>query len=47
MASSGCFVGPIILAVSWELMMAWIREERADTAATDAKSSTEKIAVDA
>jgi len=43
----GLFVGPIILAVSWELMMAWIREERADTAATDAKSSTEKIAVDA
>jgi len=24
MASSGCF-GPIILAVTWELMMAWIR----------------------
>ena len=25
----GLFVGPIILAVTWELMMAWIREERA------------------
>jgi predicted PurR-regulated permease PerM len=28
----GLFVGPIILAVTWELMMAWIREERANTA---------------
>ena len=28
----GLFVGPIILAVTWELMMAWIREERADAA---------------
>jgi len=43
----GLFVGPIILAVTWELTMAWIREERADTAATDAKSSTEKIVADA
>jgi predicted PurR-regulated permease PerM len=25
----GLFVGPIILAVGWELMMAWIRDERA------------------
>ena len=25
----GLFVGPIILAVTWELMMAWIREEQA------------------
>ncbi len=24
----GLFVGPIILAVAWELMMAWIREEQ-------------------
>jgi predicted PurR-regulated permease PerM len=43
----GLFVGPIILAVTWELTMAWIREERADSAATGAKPSTEKIAVDA
>ena len=26
----GLFVGPIILAVAWELMMAWIREERTE-----------------
>jgi predicted PurR-regulated permease PerM len=25
----GLFVGPIILAVGWELMMAWIRDEKA------------------
>ena len=24
----GLFVGPIILAVAWELMMAWIREDK-------------------
>jgi len=32
------------LAVTWELMMAWIREERADAAATVAEQSTEKVA---
>jgi len=26
----GLFVGPIILAVAWQLMMAWIREEQVD-----------------
>ena len=26
----GLFVGPIILAVAWELMMAWIREDQAE-----------------
>jgi predicted PurR-regulated permease PerM len=26
----GLFVGPIILAVAWQLMMAWIREERTE-----------------
>ena len=25
----GLFIGPIILAVGWELMMAWIRDEKA------------------
>jgi predicted PurR-regulated permease PerM len=43
----GLFVGPIILAVTWELTMAWIREERTDTAETGAAPSTEKAAVDA
>ena len=31
----GLFVGPIILAVAWQLMMAWIREERAETVPPD------------
>jgi len=31
----GLFVGPIILAVVWQLMMAWIREERTETAPPD------------
>jgi len=43
----GLFVGPIILAVTWELMMAWIREERTDAAATGAEPSTKKVTVDA
>jgi predicted PurR-regulated permease PerM len=43
----GLFVGPIVLAVTWELMMAWIREERTDPAATAAEQSTKKIAADA
>jgi predicted PurR-regulated permease PerM len=43
----GLFVGPIILAVTWELMMAWIREERADAAPTGAEPSTEKVTVGA
>jgi predicted PurR-regulated permease PerM len=25
----GLFIGPIILSVTWELMMAWIRDDRA------------------
>jgi predicted PurR-regulated permease PerM len=27
----GLFVGPIILAVAWQLVVAWIREERIET----------------
>jgi predicted PurR-regulated permease PerM len=38
----GLFVGPIILAVAWELMMAWIREEQAEAAAPDAEQGAEK-----
>jgi len=26
----GLFIGPIILAVGWELMMAWVRDERTE-----------------
>jgi len=39
----GLFVGPIILAMTWELTMAWIREERADAAATGAEPGTKKV----
>jgi len=39
----GLFVGPIILAVAWELMMAWIREERAEAAPADTKHGEEKV----
>jgi predicted PurR-regulated permease PerM len=30
----GLFIGPIVLAVGWELMMAWIRDDQADEAIT-------------
>jgi predicted PurR-regulated permease PerM len=26
----GLFIGPIILSVAWELMVAWIRNDRVD-----------------
>ena len=40
----GLFVGPIILAVTWELMMAWIREERAEAASPAPAQGAEKSA---
>ena len=40
----GLFVGPIILAVTWELAMAWIREERAEIAAPDVEQDEENLA---
>ena len=43
----GLFVGPIILAVTWELMMAWIREERAEVASPDVEQGTRKLAAEA
>ncbi len=43
----GLFVGPIILAVTWELMMAWIREERAEVAAPDMEQGAKKLAAKA
>ena len=27
----GLFIGPIILSLAWELMVAWIRADRADS----------------
>jgi predicted PurR-regulated permease PerM len=38
----GLFVGPIILAVAWELLMAWSRDERADAARPDEKTDRGK-----
>ena len=35
----GLFVGPIILAVAWQLMMAWIREEQTETVPSEAAHS--------
>lgn len=39
----GLFVGPIILAVTWELAMAWIREERAEIATPDVEQDEENL----
>ena len=43
----GLFVGPIILAVTWELATAWIREERAELAGPDMEQGTETLAAKA
>ena len=43
----GLFVGPIILAVTWELIMAWISEERPEAASPDVEQGTEKLAAKA
>src|ERR1700722_3849609 len=42
----GLFIGPIILAVAWELMTAWIREDQADAILPNAGSNEEKLAAD-
>ena len=43
----GLFVGPIILAVTWELIMAWIREERLEAASPDVEQGQQKVAAEA
>jgi predicted PurR-regulated permease PerM len=43
----GLFIGPIILAVSWELLRAWIREDRAIAASREAEQGEEQFAVEA
>ena len=43
----GLFVGPIILAVTWELIMAWIREERPEPASPDVEQGAQKRAAEA
>ena len=40
----GLFIGPIILAVAWELMMAWIRDDKAEAVSPDAEQGAEKAA---
>ena len=42
----GLFVGPIVLAVTWELTMAWIREERDEVVLPDVERSTQKLAAE-
>jgi predicted PurR-regulated permease PerM len=39
----GLFVGPIILAVAWELMMAWIREDQASAVSYNVEQGSEKV----
>jgi predicted PurR-regulated permease PerM len=39
----GLFVGPIILAVTWELIMAWIREERTEVVAPNVEQGAETL----
>jgi predicted PurR-regulated permease PerM len=38
----GLFVGPIILAVAWELMKAWIREDKVASANADGEAASER-----
>jgi len=38
----GLFIGPIILAVAWELMTAWIREDQAGAISPDARRRRRK-----
>ncbi len=42
----GLFIGPIILAVAWELMTAWIQEDQADADLPDAESNAEKLSAE-
>lgn len=42
----GLFVGPIILAVAWELMMAWIREDQASAVSYNVEQGSEKVAAE-
>jgi predicted PurR-regulated permease PerM len=38
----GLFVGPIILAVAWEVMKAWIREDKVASANADGEAASER-----
>jgi predicted PurR-regulated permease PerM len=41
----GLFIGPIILAVAWELLTAWVRDDDARTARADAEARPTATAV--
>jgi predicted PurR-regulated permease PerM len=41
----GLFVGPIVLAVVWELLMAWSRDERADAVLVEAQVESHETSV--
>jgi predicted PurR-regulated permease PerM len=42
----GLFVGPIILAVAWQLMMAWIRDEKAEAVPSEVDHIAAKVAAE-
>ncbi len=42
----GLFIGPIILAVAWELMMAWISEDRGNEAPPEAGQGQSNVAAE-
>jgi predicted PurR-regulated permease PerM len=42
----GLFIGPIILAVAWELTTAWIREDQAAVVSPDAVHDGENLAAE-
>jgi predicted PurR-regulated permease PerM len=39
----GLFIGPIILAVAWELLMAWIRDDKPGAVSPDVERSADKV----
>ena len=41
----GLFIGPIILAVAWELLTAWVRDDDAMEVAADTEAAAQKSAV--
>jgi predicted PurR-regulated permease PerM len=42
----GLFVGPIILAVAWQLMMAWIRDDQAEVVPREVDHTAAKVAAE-
>jgi predicted PurR-regulated permease PerM len=42
----GLFVGPIILAVAWQLMMAWIRDDQAEVVPREVDHTAARVAAE-